>query len=650
MYELLHKDLESGAQSSSEPIVVSFFFHRRGDPLQRSVSGFYRSVLHQLLSRHETLLAWFAADTNFEQRNDVAGMPGEHNKWDWTESDLENRLEECIRNVLRGRAIRLYVDALDEVDSNRARSLWLYLRRLCGPKEAGLLSICISCRPYPNAISDPDYCITADHGNTADIGAYLHASFQAEERWRSRTDREEIEKMLQARASGVFQWVVLITAYVLESYGESKADILARICNVPTELGDLYEDMLKSVVRGRREDGVEALQFLRWITFASRPLSLTELRYAVATPSDVLLQSHKQRKQSRHWCVDNDTMAARVGRLSRGLVRVLPSAKGRVVEFDHESVKEYMIERGIRLLEIETEQEHGYQNLKGHTNVMMCKALICHLASEEASTVRAVAFPSKAPLVLYAVQYWTFHAVVAEDCGMSVSDLVDLTEWPSNEIWFRWDAMYHNDRTTQGGDHTTLQLLAAIYGLSSITKSLIAKSTAKPTEGRITRLMRLLSNEWNEVEEDNTPWYKDDIDAESEGWTPLSWAAARGHKAVVKALLDTGRVRPDGREYTWKTPLCRAAEGGHTAVVEILLATGKVSINGSPRKHGKPLQYAIDGGHEPVVKALLATGRVNLDSGELLELATARTYEAIVKMLQEYIPTARGCRNVCREK
>ena len=38
-------------------------------------------------------------------------------------------------------------------------------------------------------------------------------------------------------------------------------------------------------------------------------------------------------------------------------------------------------------------------------------------------------------------------------------------------------------------------------------------------------------------------------------WTPLSWAARRGHKAMIKLLLATGKADVDSKDnYSW-TPL-----------------------------------------------------------------------------------------------
>ena len=51
------------------------------------------------------------------------------------------------------------------------------------------------------------------------------------------------------------------------------------------------------------------------------------------------------------------------------------------------------------------------------------------------------------------------------------------------------------------------------------------------------------------------------VDADSKdnfGWTPLSCAARNRHKAIVKLLLNTGKVNADSKDYQ-QTPLSLAA-------------------------------------------------------------------------------------------
>ena len=626
MDSMLEADLTQEPPLESGTIVASFFFHRSGDPLQCSSLGLFRSLLHQLLSRDEDLLAHFAANTKFEERCKNEGEPG--TKWDWTESDLRNRVKECTRKFLRDRYLRLYIDALDESGETNARDIWHYLKELLG-QHIRRLSICVSCRPYPDVVFNPDHAIAVERENQQDIATHLRVMFRAEERWHSRADLEEIEYALKDRASGVFQWIVLVVQRVLPMRTESKEFILTEIGKVPTELSVLYENMLRSLVKESTEDGIRALRILRWITYAARPLSLTDLRYAIAIDPGIPLESIQLCEKSVHWCDHDDIMADRVRRLSRGLANVLEDEEGsQTVQFDHESVKEYMSKAGILLLGKETEQKIEFESVYGRAHYILCRACIQHLAISEALDQQVAV-----PFYEYAADHWMTHAKIVEGEGLDLPNIMmDLTQWPSNRIWAQWwswkrydeDLWSESDGTTEC---MTLQHVASMYGLGSVMEELIRRCTGNDLE-RPRKLERVLK------------WRADDLDAlDNEGRTPLSWAATIGHEGIVKALLATGKVYVDSRDFYGRTPLSSAAFGGYDGVAKALLATGKVDVDSKDKIGQTPLRRSVMYGHERVVKALLATGKVKVDAKDSLfgrtplVWAVQFEYEEIVKML-----------------
>ncbi|KAJ6084525.1 hypothetical protein N7486_011325 [Penicillium sp. IBT 16267x] len=122
--------------------------------------------------------------------------------------------------------------------------------------------------------------------------------------------------------------------------------------------------------------------------------------------------------------------------------------------------------------------------------------------------------------------------------------------------------------------------------------------------------------------------------------TPLMVASLLGLEAVVRRLLQIGRVDVNSKTSYDETPLSLAARNGQEAVANLLLETGEVDVNSKTSYNGTPLSLAAQDGHEAVVKLLLETGKVNVDSKDSwnetpLSLATQDGHEAVVKLLLE---------------
>ena len=97
---------------------------------------------------------------------------------------------------------------------------------------------------------------------------------------------------------------------------------------------------------------------------------------------------------------------------------------------------------------------------------------------------------------------------------------------------------------------------------------------------------------------------------DSNGETPLSWAAGHGHIEVVKLLLLQDGVDADSKDQRSRTPLSWAAENGHIEVVKLLLQSG-VEADSKDQRGRTPLSKAAENGHEEVVDLLLARDDVD---------------------------------------
>lgn len=133
---------------------------------------------------------------------------------------------------------------------------------------------------------------------------------------------------------------------------------------------------------------------------------------------------------------------------------------------------------------------------------------------------------------------------------------------------------------------------------------------------------------------------KIDINAKSEGQTPLSHAAQKGEFRIVERLLDTGKVDVNARDKGGQTPLSIAAQRGYDRIVERLLDTGKADVNARDLWGRTPLSYAAEEDHDHIVGRLLNTGKADVDASDddgrtPLSYAAENGYDRIVKRLRK---------------
>ncbi|KAK7420559.1 hypothetical protein QQX98_002758, partial [Neonectria punicea] len=92
-------------------------------------------------------------------------------------------------------------------------------------------------------------------------------------------------------------------------------------------------------------------------------------------------------------------------------------------------------------------------------------------------------------------------------------------------------------------------------------------------------------------------------------WTPLHYAAAKGHTYTARKLLEH-RADVNARDLLESTPLHYACRHGETSIVQKLLREG-AEINARSRDRVAPLHCAAMSGHQDVVSSLIEAGAVN---------------------------------------
>ncbi|KAH8767818.1 hypothetical protein BGZ57DRAFT_797785, partial [Hyaloscypha finlandica] len=332
---------------------------------------------------------------------------------------------------------------------------------------------------------------------------------------------------------------------------------------LPSKLDDLYDDAMSRIKGQVQEHRDLALRSLCWISTVLRPLRLDELQHALAIqPGDHAVDEE---------AIPDESLITAV---AAGLITI--DAESGTIRLVHFTVEEYF-KKKKHIWFCHSERSIA-QTCITYLSFDDFKAGSCPTHHEFEARLQSY------PLYNYAAHKWGHHARSASTSCHGVIEFLEKTgqvEASSQALIavkrYSGDSLYSQAFPKQmTGLH-----LGAYFGVKEAVEALLHKG----------------------VETDSKDNY---------GQTPLSWAAQNGHEAVVKLLLETGKVDVDSKDsvHSW-TPLSWAARNGHEAVVKLLLETGKVDVNSKGSNGRTPLLLAALYGHEAVVKLLLETGKVD---------------------------------------
>ena len=688
LMKFLFEEAKLNAKGNSSQITLSFFFLARGTVEEKSTTGLYRSLLHQLFEKAIELrdsLEWMTADgARVIQRNG------------WNEEALKQTLTHVVQK-LGSWSLTIFVDALDECDKNQAAGMICFFEELCDrAREAqAQLQICFSSRHYPTVVIQKGIEVTLEDeiGHTEDIKQYIKSKL----RLGKSKQAEPLQFEILEKSSGIFLWVVLVLDILNSEYPNSSISIKKireRLKEIPPKLTDLFEMILM-----RDRENLEQLQVcLKWILFATRPLKPQELYFAI--------QLSLNKECSSYWDqedVELDQIKTFVRSSSKGLAEVTRN-KASEVQFIHESVRDFLLGK------YEGQWSGASSNFVGYSHELLrncCLAQLSASISQDFNIPNRLPQASKAaqlretislkfPFLEYSVLNVLCHANAAQQNAIEQGDF--LADFPLQRWIFLNNALERYDIRRYTESVSLLYILAeknlanliqihpqresyldveserygppvfaalATGSHEAVLTFLKVQAEIQPQDPRLRCLYKQYSENVNKrtdfgrnftysrhrsvvsclAKQGNEVIFtflcasgKLDVDSKDKsGQTSLSYAAEKGHEAVVKLLLENGADLESKGRYG-QTSLSWAAENGHEAVVKLLLENGAdlESKDGGYRR--TPLSYAAAKGHETVVKLLLENG-ADLESKDgryertPLSYAAEKGHEAVVKLL-----------------
>lgn len=393
---------------------MSFFFNARGECLQKSAEGMYRSLLYQLLKKMPGLAPA------------LAECRGRSTQQSWHLAQLEDMLAKAVQ-ALGSNAVTCYVDALDECDDEEARKMIEHFETLgkCAANAETEFRVLLSSRHYPHILLEGclELHVEKQKEHEADIAEYIRCKLKIGKGRLALEIQDEIRK----RACGVFLWVVLVIRILNEYDARGKTHLLkTRLAALPDGLSELFEEILQR----ETHDSDDTLLTFQLILFAQRPLERVELYFAVITNStnDVIEEWDPEE-------ITSDVMERFLLDSSKGLAEM---TKGRrpTVQFIRESVRDFLLAKGLALIQPKLSEDlvpvsHEYlrdcclQYLKNSQTVLLphnSDGNKAHLLSTRPARRDKAA--AAHPFLAYAIGGILYHANLAHATGRPQNEFV----------------------------------------------------------------------------------------------------------------------------------------------------------------------------------------------------------------------------------
>lgn len=632
-----------GKVDQEQTVVLSFFFHNQGKLLQHTSEGMFRALLHQLLQKIPDQMKSFTEtlDLKKSRLNQDKMLGANVSESIWPTPYLIKHFEAAVEKVVERFNIRIFVDALDEckdTEGNEDETKAMYNLVLKMQEIAEKLrskprkfSICFACRHFPHlARLDGDNHVFTERGNEKDIEEYvcqeLDREITGEEH---RHLRETLKKEILQSANGNFLWVTIVVPKVLTMHRGRRPDFLAEVRKIPKRIEEYYATVISSLAK---ETCAISLKFFQWICFATGPLEVDEIRFAINIVPDKRYLSFDDLPRP-FWGNTDEDMENLVCTLSGGLAEVRNSGR---IFFIHQSVKDYMISSGFRHLD--PDQCNTQKVLKYGHNLLLTSCLwwITERSISEAFDNLVASFSEKIiRIVLKSLSdgdldelefplYTELRDFRREIDALGDSDRQDIREIFQETTTHDWDASLPDDYR-KGYDYSQFkewlfvdEVLACYFTWSAIV------DTTPSFPGHLYAVYEWTDHAIQSVNNGSESNRVDTLDlgldlffsrakylpkrAHDVLWSPLHMAAKVSNPVILSQLLkkDANRfLNINSRGFYNRTPLMYASEQGAIENVQMLLERNDVEVDAQDTDGRTALFMTIESKHQSIVALLI---------------------------------------------
>jgi ankyrin repeat protein len=335
--------VEYAKRTFADERTVYFFFNARGDPLEKTVEGLFRSLLHQMAQDVPQLFGALGSEET-----------ATYSSQGWPSELLRSLFRKPVFELSKDGQLTCYIDALDEGDEDEVRKLVDFLEELLEATVNDDLSfsVYLASRHYPKIVAkhSEEFLLDDYAGHRRDISTYVLSKL----RCKPASIQPDMAAEIIRRSSDVFLWVVLVI-YDLNKQSDkgNHHRLRSHLQCIPSGLNDLFQRMVRE--GGLSEYTLPALQI---VMFAHETLGPLELYFAIL--STVEPDSEDSVVWNRN-VVDEQLAIDFIISSSKGLLEVVLEDEGmsdvapedcrRSVQFIHESVREFLLNSGLKFLD-----------------------------------------------------------------------------------------------------------------------------------------------------------------------------------------------------------------------------------------------------------------------------------------------------------
>ena len=239
-----------------------------------------RSILYTILEQDESAFFHFQQEFRNFRRGNFS---------EWSYDSLKTILSSFADHP-SAKPLYLILDAMDESEEGDRRGIIQLLCNLCSKENPCNIKAFLASRPLAelnHRIQESHHVIKMQDENTGDISRFAD-DFLTRDLKLTGEILNEARDYITNHAQGVFVWVGLVRSELLRyaETGYRGPEILKLLKGLPQELETLYQRMFSRLEKVPLRDIQDGKRLFEFVLFALRPLTVEELRDALAVPDD----------------------------------------------------------------------------------------------------------------------------------------------------------------------------------------------------------------------------------------------------------------------------------------------------------------------------------------------------------------------------